>query len=161
MAVLIKTIGDGSTIEFDKGSFDEWCVFLTPKGQSRFAPKDILYFKELNQLGKKYGYKKIYHDFVKIYQYTHSKINPKLLDGITNIAHNYGEDQVIMDIWFTVIYAGMVAEENKQHAVLKKRVKRLGMYQLLIENKPPEYAASFSKGKKWRDLDQLMKNYGF
>jgi len=83
------------------------------------------------------------------------------LDKITEIASSYGDDKIIMDIWFTVIYAGMVAEENKKNAILKKRVKRLGMYQVLIENQSPDFAANFSKGKKWRELDALMKKYGF
>ena len=66
-----------------------------------------------------------------------------------------------IDIWFTVIYGGMVAEENKEFAVLKKRIKRLGMHQILIERKDAEYAANFSKGKKWKELDELMKKRGF
>ncbi len=46
-----------------------------------------------------------------------------------------------MEIWFNVLYAGMVAEENKENAVLKKRIKRLGMHQVLIDGLEPE---------KWR-----------
>jgi hypothetical protein len=55
----------------------------------------------------------------------------------------------------------MVAEENKEHAILKKRIKRLGLYQVLVENMEPEQAAIFSKGKKWTELDKLMKEKGF
>ncbi|MDY0143845.1 MAG: hypothetical protein RBR97_18320 [Bacteroidales bacterium] len=55
----------------------------------------------------------------------------------------------------------MVAEENKEFAILKKRVKRLGMHQLLIEREKPDYAASYSKGKKWRELDIIMSGFGF
>jgi hypothetical protein len=66
-----------------------------------------------------------------------------------------------MEIWFNVLYAGMVAEENKEHALLKKRIKRLGMHQVLLENMEPEKAALFSKGKKWTELDKLMKEKGF
>jgi hypothetical protein len=67
----------------------------------------------------------------------------------------------MIDIWFTVIYAGMVAEENKKNAKLKKRIKRLGMFQVLIEKKSAEYAANFSKGKKWKELDTIMLSAGF
>ncbi len=148
-------------VEFDKGSFDEWCVYLTRKNQPRYAPKDLEYFTELKRLGKKYGNHRIYDDFVTIYKPTNSIINKEILAQITNIASTYEEDQILMDIWFTVIYAGMVAEENKQYAVLKKRVKRLGMHQLLVNNATPGFAANFSKGKKWRDLDLVMKKYGF
>jgi len=30
------------------------------------------------------------------------------------------EDEQEINIWFTVIYAGMIAEENKVNAILKK-----------------------------------------
>lgn len=55
----------------------------------------------------------------------------------------------------------MIAEENKLNAILKKRIKRLGMYQVLVQNYPPSVAANYSKGKKWRELDALMVHYGF
>lgn len=87
-------------------------------------------------------------------------INQETLTKITNIANNYG-DKITIDIWFTVIYAGMIAEENKEKAILKKRVKRLGMHQLLVENETQDFAANFSKGKKWRSLDAIMKKHGF
>jgi hypothetical protein len=83
------------------------------------------------------------------------------LNNITTIADTYGSDAEEVDIWLTVIYAGMIAEENKQFAVLKKRVKRLGMHQVLLENMAPAVAANFSKGKKWRELDQIMRPKGF
>jgi hypothetical protein len=55
----------------------------------------------------------------------------------------------------------MIAEENKENAILGKRIKRLGMHQVLIENMKPEEAAVFSKGKKWKELHRLMKKRGF
>jgi hypothetical protein len=55
----------------------------------------------------------------------------------------------------------MIAEENKKNAILKKRIKRLGIYQVLIEGMKPEVAAVFSKGKKWRELDKTMLERGF
>lgn len=161
MATVIKIIPEGNLIEFDKGKIDDWCVYVTKNRESRFAPSDILYFSELKQLGEKHGHKKIYDDFVKIYDSTNSKIDEKILSQITDIANGYADDKTTIDIWLTVIYAGMIAEENKKFAILKKRVKRLGMYQLLIENKTPEFAANFSKGKTWRELDVIMKKSGF
>ena len=161
MTTLIKTITDGSIVEFGKGSFDDWCVYLTRKNEPRFAPKDILYFTELTRLGDKHGHKKIYNDFVKIYIGTTSVINNNILSEITEIAKAYEEDSINIDIWFTIIYAGMIAEENKKHAILKKRVKRLGMHQLLIERESPVYAANYSKGKYWRELDVIMRGFGF
>ena len=65
------------------------------------------------------------------------------------------------DTWFTIIYAGMIAEENKANTILKKRIKRLGMHQLLLENYKAEDAANFSRNKKWKELDAIMKQKGF
>lgn len=161
MSTHIKNISDGSIIEFDKGSFDDWCVYLTRKGEPRYAPSDVQYFKELYELGSIYGHNRIYNDFVKIYSFTDSTINSQILQEITKIARTYIKTSVIIDIWLTVIYAGMVAEENKKHAILKKRIKRLGMYQVLMEKKPADYAANFSKGKKWKELDAIMRSLGF
>ena len=61
----------------------------------------------------------------------------------------------------TVIYAGMVAERNKKNTVLKERIKRLGMYQLLVKNFTPVNAANFSKGKKAKELNIICNKHGF
>jgi hypothetical protein len=161
MSRPIKTINDGSIIEYDHGKFDDWCVYLTRSGKAKLAPTDIQYFSELSELGHLYGHQKIYNDFLRVYRPTNATVSQHILDYITLISLPYGIHSVDIDIWFTVIYAGMVAEENKQHARLKKRIKRLGMYQLLVEQKPAAYAASFSKGKPWRELDGIMQGLGF
>lgn len=161
MATLIKHVRNKNVIEFDNGSFDQWCVYLTRFEKPRYAPKDTEYFHELKQFGNYYGHAKIYNDFVKYYLLTNKNIDPFILDLITVIADGYELHSEEMDTWFSVIYAGMVAEENKEKAILKKRIKRLGMHQLLLEGFPPEYAANFSKGKKWQELDLIMKQRGF
>ncbi len=161
MPTLIKNIRERNLIEFDKGSFDSWCVYLTRCDQSRYAPKDVEYFTILKELGNRHGHQKIYDDFVKFYIPTGKTVDAQTLDLITEITNGYNNDVEEMDIWFTVIYAGMIAEENKTKTALGKRIKRLGMHQLLIENKEPAYAAGFSKGKKYAELDPFMKAKNF
>ncbi len=161
MAQLIKIIRGNNKIEFDKGLFDDWCVYLTRPGAQKYAPKDTAYFEALKNLGNIHGHANIYNSFLHFYQPTTKRIDNRILDLITSISNGFGADAIEMDIWFTVIYAGMVAEENKAHTILKKRIKRLGMHQLLLEGKEPEAAANFSKGKKWVELDLLMKQKGF
>ncbi|RIH63138.1 hypothetical protein D1164_21275 [Mariniphaga sediminis] len=161
MSRKINQFSHGGFIEFDNGSFDNWCVFVTRANGERFAPSDVQYFSRLNILGKKYGCRVIYDDFVTVYNRTGPQINNDVLNLITTLSRFYGTDMLEMEIWFNVLYAGMIAEENKENAVLKKRIKRLGMHQVLIEKMEPEIAAAFSKGKKWRELDRLMKQKGF
>lgn len=160
MALIIKKICN-SIIEFDNGSFDKWCVYLTRPGSQRYAPKDAEYFSRLQQLGIVHGPAKIFNDFISIYTVTGKTLDKKTLHLISAISENYGDDAEEIDIWLTIIYAGMIAEENKANAILKKRVKRLGMQQVLLEGRSAEYAANFSKGKKWQELDAIMKAKGF
>ena len=161
MSQRLNSFSNGGFIEFDTGSFDDWCVYVTKSGGERFAPSDVQYFTRLKKLGRKHGHQKIYDDFVVVFNRTTAKINPDIFQLVSLLSHFYDEDRLEMEIWFNVLYAGMVAEENKERAVLKKRIKRLGMHQILIDDMEPPIAANFSKGISWQQLDRLMKAKGF
>ena len=162
MARLIKDLKNNRKVIFDSGSFDEWCVYVVEEDGRRKAPFDVDYFTDLKTLSAHYTGNKVYNDFVAIYSLTTKSIDANVINEINKIVITYQEDhQIIIEQWFTVLYAGMIAEENKQYAILKKRVKRLGMHQVLIDNLSPSIAANFSKGKKWRELDAIMRPKGF
>lgn len=160
MPQLLTHFSNGSKIEFDDGCFDSWCVFVTKADGERFAPPDTQYFSRLKILGEKHGPQKIYDDFVVIYNRTTKDVNSHVFDLIKVLSNYYGADSLEIEVWFSVLYAGMVAEENKENAILKKRIKRLGMHQLLINDFEPDASAIFSKGKKWRELDKIMEVLG-
>ncbi len=162
MSRLVKLLRNKKKVIFDRGKFDDWCVYVVGENGEKKAPLDIEYFRDLQQIARDYGTNKVYDDFVVIYQNTTGEIDPKTLKIIDGIVDSYGEEHKdIMEQWFSVLYAGMIAEENKKHAILKKRIKRLGMHQILLLNKTAEFAANFSKGKKWKELDSTMRKLGF
>jgi hypothetical protein len=161
MAAKLNNLSNGGYIEFDSGCFDGWCVFVTVPGNKRFAPTDVQYFSRLKELGEKFGPHKIYDDFVVIYNRTTKSVDSKVFELISVLSRFYETDVTEMELWLNVIYAGMIAEENKENAILKKRIKRLGMHQVLIDGMAPEKAAVFSKGKKWKELDEIMRMKGF
>lgn len=162
MATLIKQLQNNRSVVFDTGKFDNWCVFVVESNGDRKAPFDETYFSDLYTVSHKYAQRKVYNDFVRIYEKTTTSIDSSVLVLIDEIVNTYRqEDRVIVEQWFTVIYAGMIAEENKEFAILKKRIKRLGMHQVLILNIPARDAAKFSYGKKWRELDTIMKSFEF
>ncbi len=97
-------------VEFDRGSFDEWCVFLSWPGQPRYAPKDTEYFTILKSMGNRFGHAKIYNDFINYYNQTTKDLDSTILDLITTLSNDYETEAEEMAIWFTVIYAGMIAE---------------------------------------------------
>lgn len=159
---IIKQLKNSRIVIFDTGKFDKWCVYIVEADGSRKAPFDIDYFTDLKSMSKDYINDKIYNDFVSIYKLTNKTIDKNTIVLIDKIVSSYKlEHQIIIEQCFTVLYAGMIAEENKKFAILKKRIKRLGMHQILIDDLSPFIAANFSKGKKWRQLDALMKTKGF
>ncbi|KAF0235958.1 MAG: hypothetical protein FD181_3103 [Prolixibacteraceae bacterium] len=161
MPQKLNEFSNGGFIEFDSGCFDGWCVFVTIPGNDRFAPTDARYFTRLKELGEKFGPQKIYDDFVVIYNRTSKFADLKVFELIAVLSRFYNSDAEEMELWLNVIYAGMIAEENKENAILKKRIKRLGVHQVLIEGLSPEKASVYSKGKKWKELDEIMKQKGF
>ncbi|MCO7724924.1 hypothetical protein NJB85_17325 [Myroides odoratimimus] len=157
----IKNLQNNRSVIFDSGKFDQWCVYVVEENGFKKAPFDVDYFTDLQNLNNKYPNNKVYYDFISIYKLTDNTINPVVLNLIDSITNTYNqEDRIIVEQWFSVIYAGMIAEENKQFAILKKRVKHLGVYQTLIQGMNPADAARFSYGKKWRELDAIMKPLG-
>jgi len=75
--------------------------------------------------GNRHVHQKIYDDFVKFYIPTNKTVDAQTLDLITQITNGYNKDAEEMDIWFTVIYAAMIAEENKANTKLGKRIERV------------------------------------
>ncbi len=161
MPQLIKQFPDGSTLEYDRGNFDQWCVYLTRPGVDRYAPKDFQYFERLIRYSQKYSTDTIYDDFVKLFNLTSRTLEQSTLDEIDKITAHYGKDSLEISIDFTIMYMGMIAEENKAFSRLGKRVKRLGVYQVLKEGMLPLEAANFSRGMKWRDIDRICNERGF
>lgn len=162
MERLVKTLKNGMKIVFDCGRFDNWCVYIVNSDGGKNAPSDTEYFSDFRKVAEKYEGDKVYNDFVKIYDLTSNSVDPRVITQIDEIIETYNEDdKKLMEQWLSVVYAGMIAEENKHRAILKKRVKRLGMHQVLKLNYSPYDAANFSRGKKWRELDSVMKKLGF
>lgn len=161
MGTIVRTFNDGSYLEYDKGAFDSWCVYLSRPSKSRFAPKDIQYFEILEKVGAKYGYEQLYDDFIVIYELTKKKIEDSVFSKIDELCVKYGQDALIVSIVFSIIYMGMVAEENKQNTKLGKRIKRLGVHQVLMDKLGYRYAASYSYGMKWYEINAICKEKGF
>jgi hypothetical protein len=158
---LIRTFPDGSVLEFDRGKFDDWCLYLTRPTIPRYPPLDVEYFAQLKSLAARHSTRAVYEDFVTIFNRTNEHISPHVLEMIFHMSHTYGPDALEIDILLTILYGGMVAEMNKRSTKLKKRVKRLGIHQLLLEDYSPEDAGSFSRGKGWEIIDMECCIRGF
>lgn len=161
MGKMIKEFNDGSYLEYDRGSFDDWCVYLTKTDGTRKPPRDTDYFQQLKELSNTYGSDQVYKDYVKVYELTGKSVEDNVLNEISEISKKYGEDSLEVDIIFSILYMAMIAEENKAFTKLGKRIKRLGIYKLLIENNSVQQSANFMRGMGWREISALCNERGF
>ena len=161
MGTKIKEFENGSYLEYDRGSFDGWCVYLNNGRGTRRQPRDVDYFQQLKDYAATYGVDRIYGDYIKVYEMTGNAVDNEVLGKISDIAVSYGADFVSIDIILSVLYMAMIAEENKKNTRLGKRIKRLGIHELLVEGKSVSDAANFMRGMGWREIDSICRGYGF
>lgn len=157
----IKKFSNGTILKQGRGKFDDYCVYIKRDGENEYAPTDKECFAFFIKMAKKYDAKRIYKDYAVIYDRTSAQRDMRVLDEIEEISKAYPGDEDGFAEWFSVLYLAMIAEENKKYSVLGKRIKRLGMYQILFENMAAGDAAFFSVGKKVAQLSPMCKERGF
>ena len=151
--------GDDSYLAFSQGRFDNWCVYHVSNNNVH-AVKDREVFALLAKYSNNSARFKLYAHFVSIFDTTTATLNRSVISKIRSVAKDYDNVSEISFI-LLFLYAGMVAEENKKKAILKKFIKRLGVHQVLIEGMAPELAANYSRGKNWRELQSECIARGF
>lgn len=161
MATTIRRYSDGTSVEFDRGRFDDYCVFIREIDGTRKAPLDVEYFETLLQFSSKFGVEKVYADFILIYEITQLKVTSETLHLIESLASDYELERVLFARTLTVIHMGMIAENNKANTKLGKRIKRLGVHRLLNEGLTSTAAANFMRGLGWREIDKMCIERGF
>ncbi len=158
-AKLISELADGTKLVFSEGRFDAWCIYHLV-GNTAHAIKDVEIFKLLEKHNKELERFTLYRDFLFIFNAVTKLLNYDLIEWI-NAASKKHDNFEEVELVLTFLYAGMIAEENKKNAILKKYIKRLGVHQVLIERLPADVAASYSKNKKWRELKLECEARGF
>lgn len=152
---------NGNYLYYDSGGFDDWCVYEVDKYGIKKAPKDIDYFNDLYEYAKIFDNDEIYNDFVEIYDMTTKEFNINVIGKIKKLSCKYGKFNDDIFRIFSTLYMTMISEENKKNTRLGKRIKRLGIYYLLIKLEKPEYCVSFMTGLPWREIDKLCLEGGF
>ncbi|MCK9310357.1 MAG: hypothetical protein M0P99_08800 [Candidatus Cloacimonetes bacterium] len=161
MGRLIKRFSDGSYLEYDRGSFDDWCVYMVEPNGSRRPPLDRDYFSDIKELSNRYGRDALYQAYVFVYENTGKEVCDSGLEAAEKASESFVEEQLWLHKILTILYMAMIAEENKRFTKLGKRIKRLGIYKLLFEDASVYEAANFMRGMGWREIDALCRERGF
>jgi hypothetical protein len=161
MGDLIARFDDGSFLEFSQGKFDSFCVFEVMPNGNRKPPRDADYFQVLMDCSSYLDALTVYKDFVCVYDSTGQLVEQEVVKSIFVLAEKYGTEKLKFAKAMCMIYAGMIAENNKAFTKLGKRIKRLGVYVLLMEEGSLHFAANFMRGKNWREIDAMCLQRGF
>lgn len=154
---MVKT-DTGYEIYFAPGRFDKWCVYLNDYQNDKSIPLDKDYFQWILDLSEKYGVEKVYNDFLIVYDAADEIFDEEKCSLLCHeIDKHYEEDTTH---WWVIFYMTMVAECKKRNAILKKRIKHLGVYNVLFDGYDIDYVTEYMIGKKWKELDKLMKERG-
>lgn len=161
MGTKIVEFEDKSFLEYNRGKFDQFCLYIVNSDGSRTPPRDKDYFTGLLELSQKFGTEKVYKDYVQVYEHTSKEIDYDYFKVIENISKEYQPDTLSVYKLLSIFYLTMISEENRKGTKLGKRIKRLGVHYLLIENQPLHYSINFMRGMGWREIDELCKERGF
>lgn len=148
----------GYDIFFGVGGFDKWAVYIDGNEYSYDILLDSDYFQWLLKLSNLYTVEQVYSDFCYIYEDVSHNFNEEQCLHICKIVDShYAEDTLH---WWIILYMTMVAECKKDGAILKKRIKHLGVYNILFDKYSIDYVTSYMKDKGWQYLDKLMQERG-
>lgn len=140
MQINLWTTSDNTDISRGTGNFDDWHITVNNK-----TIYDRQYFQQLKNLAIRYSNQKVYDDFVTVYDSTDFEVNNEVFENIIpRIANTYqSKDYNEVENLFSILYAVMLAEQ-KRPLPLKKKIKRLGIYQVLFLNYSPVIASKYS-----------------
>ena len=155
-----RTFADGSSIGFGRGKIDDFCVYVKDEAGVR-APLDTEYFQFIHDLATQYGTLAVYNAFKRIYDVAQRELHPVAISIIDQASKRFSASKLKPKLYFSILYLCMVAEQNYPNTRLGKRLKRLGIYQLLFEEMDVQEAANWSRGKSWRVIADECEKRGF
>lgn len=165
----IYTFTDGSLVQFNRGSFDDYRVTYFPNNQNMnlgYSPKDEDYFSDLLELRTVVGHDIIWGDFMMLSDIvrdngvrnsgspdyskpTMDDVRYRLNEMVTKYPDELQEETFKL---FMTLWAVMISEWYHTYggrpSILKHTPKVIGVYQVLNNIYSPKDASEFSKNDK-------------
>jgi hypothetical protein len=155
-----RQFADGEAIGFGRGRIDNFCVYHRIEGLTR-APLDTEYFDFIEGLSRSHSAKMVYRRFVTLYEFVKKEVSEEAIQLIDKLSSDFPKEYRACQTYFTILYLAMVAEENYPGTKLGKRLKRLGVHQILIEGMEVDSAANWSRGRPWLEIADECERRGF
>ncbi len=149
---------NGFHLEFCRGDFDDYCVQVSKNGYKYPWFRDEEYFRWIKRLAKEYGVDKVYKDFVYVYDNVYCGVSSETANKIIRDVDNHYKEHTQQ--WWGLFFMTMLAEEYKENAILGKKIKRLGVYNVLIDKCSISKVVMYMRGKPWQYLEEKCYERG-
>jgi hypothetical protein len=161
---LITAFDDSTYLCFTRGAFDSWRVtFLNSEGKQTYSPKDTAFFDYFLSLTEYGNTRREIFNIIKRMSKKISKGMEVDFDHLKKDIYKYAEElhipeeeQLKFEKAMMSVLAAMLSEEQKAFTKLGKKLKLLGLHQVLIGKMEPKVAANWSRGKPWQEI---LKEY--
>ncbi|MCQ2375608.1 MAG: hypothetical protein MJ069_06905 [Salinivirgaceae bacterium] len=157
---LIHTFPDCGQLYYEQIDHIKHVYLKRPNRDGFFASPEHC-FAKLVKLRDIFGGQRLYDTFVTIYDRLSTRIDEDVLRYIYMESLQYPKHQMEFDMLMTIFYASMVADEDHPSAMMKKRIKRLSVHQLLIENANCVDIDRFNSSHNWAEIEEMCSNLGF
>lgn len=153
-------------IFFAQGKIDNWCAYVAERDRDYkwhlYAPKDEFYFERVlyiaRELEKTYpnrkesAFERVYHEVLHIAEimfYDPKHVSDVICNEIDRIVEKYAAENEayrgILSLALYELYYGMIAEENKDDTTLGRKIKMIGLHDLLIKRKGVKVSCDCNK----------------
>lgn len=169
-------------IFFARGKIDNWCAYIAKQDEDRkwrlYAPTDKYYFERIFYVAynqdkaypnrKESAYTKLFNEILHISEIMYfdpKSIDIQICNEIDRIVAMYGEENEtyanMLKLALYEIYYGMVAEENKDGTILGRKIKILGLHDMLIKKKAIQNACDCNRNVSVGMIKNECNNLGF
>lgn len=172
---MVHSYEDGSYYTYSDGNKDSWHLLFYDVENNECELYDKDYLKQIAELPVLENVSKdtVYRDFNVVCDLVQANGDKGQGDPLPNeadfveireIATKY-KDTLKVDKLLGFFYLSMISEwyyinRHGTRSILKHRVKKLGVYQVLFLDMRPDDAANYSKNKSVSQLKTIMQRYG-
>lgn len=146
----LRQFVDGTQLVYDDGEYDGWRVSFYDNDKFVWSPTDEELFSELLSFGQEHN------DLFYAILAVADQIGPRT--DFAQVRIETIDGTLKEEKMYSALAAMMIAEERKKSTQLGKKVKLLGLFQLLLEGFTPYKAAHWSRGRSTEEIRRRYEN---
>jgi hypothetical protein len=142
---LIRAFSNGAFLEYARsGDVPNFQIYYVDfKGQRRRASREEA-LSRLVSFSESHDRLDLYHRYSRLYELSSHDIESEVLKQIDLWAKDYAMGDLSFQCLYSFLYAELVLMSGEISGLSERRLQRLAIHHVLIEERPVSYACRFS-----------------